>query len=184
MATCRDIVTGGLRLLGVYGGGEDPSSDDAETGLIALQSMYDAWVNSGMFGTLNDVYTATNYTAKELDRVIGAIGVVVTIPPTITDCGTVRAPRDLALIEVSAPTRAVWLYDRTGWIQIDALTADSTAPLSLRGQRGLMACLAIDAAGDFNMPITPTVARLASQFRAMISLHLGSTKDRAPLEYY
>lgn len=194
MATCRSIVTGGLQLLGVYGGGEDPSAEDVATGMSALQSLFDAWVNSGMFGRLNDIYVTADYTAKEHDRVTAATGVTVTIPTVINNqscwpwgfTGSVpqRAPRDLSVIEVSQDgAGTVHLYDRHAWVVINALTLDSECPLSTRGERGLMGCLAFQLQGDFNMQAQPNVVRLASQFRTMISVKYGSTQDPTPVEY-
>ncbi len=182
--TCRDIVTGALQLLGAYGGNETPSSVDQDSGMIALQSIYDGWVASGMFGRLKSVYQTSDYTANEGELVTTPSGVAVTLPTTVLDsCSNARAPRDLSLIEIRGDTRAVWLYDRPGWVQIDALALDDDAPLATFGQRGLMACLAVTVAGDFNMQVTPSIARLASQFRGLISLKLMSTQDPSPVEY-
>jgi len=194
MATCRKIVTGGLQLLGAYAGGEDPSDDDVQTGMSALQSMFLAWVNSGMFGRLRDIYVTADYTAKEGERVTAATGVTVTVPTIINNesswpygfCGSVpqRTPRDLALIEVSQDGAATdYLYDRNGWVTINNLGLDDECPLSERGERGLMGCVAFELAGDFNMAVQPNVARLSSQFRTMLSLKYGSTQDPTPVEY-
>jgi hypothetical protein len=185
MATCRSIVTGGLQLLGVYAGGEDPSDVDVNTGLSALQSTFNGWVNSGMFGRLTDKYVTANYTAKEGERITAATGVTVTLPTTITCWSTTRTPRDLSCIEVKDDSGLkVYIYDRTGWVQINNLSLDAECPLSTRGERGLHGVIAFETAGDFNMPVQPNVARLSSQFRAMLSMKLGSTQDPTPVEYF
>lgn len=188
MTTCRDIVTGALQLIGAYGGNETPTAADMATGMLQVQSLYDGWVNSGMFGRLNDVYTPSNYTAKEQDRVNVAAGAVCTLPDTVlSSTGTLRKPRDLTLIEIfdtDTDGLATWLYDRNAWVKLNGLTLDSAAPLAGRGVRGLQACVGVNLTGDFNMPLTPSLTRLASQFRTMISMKLGSTQDPTPVSYF
>lgn len=186
MVTCRDIAAGALQLLGAYGGNEEPSAEDGDTAMLGMQSMYDTWVFSGMFGRLDDVYKTSDYTAKERERITVPNGVIVTIPDTVrSNCfyGSLRAPRDLSVIEVFDGSLAVWLFDRNAWVRIDGLTLDSEAPLASRGTRGLQACLAVTLAGDFNMQITPSIARLSGQFKTALSMKLGSTQDPAPVDY-
>lgn len=184
MPTCRDIATDALQLIGAYGGGEAPSAEDADAAQIALQSLYDGWVNSGMFGRAKDVYAAADYTANEGERVTPAAGVTVTLPVTLRGSdGVLRAPRDLSMIQVAGTAFVTSVYDLNAWVSLTSLTPDSVAPLSQRSRRGLASCLAYLIAGDFNMPMTPSITRAAAQFRMAISIKMGSTQDPTPVEY-
>jgi hypothetical protein len=88
MTTVRDIITFGLKLARITSPGEDPTDDEAADGLFALQGMFDAWVNDGMFGRLTDVYKEEAYEAAEWERVVSTS--TVTRPTTITNDGDER----------------------------------------------------------------------------------------------
>jgi hypothetical protein len=62
---CSDIITSALKLARVIPSGASPSSDETSDGLDCLQSMYDEWVTSGMFGSLTDAYLTYDDTAQE-----------------------------------------------------------------------------------------------------------------------
>lgn len=47
MTTALDIIKRSMRLLGVYAIGEDPTDDEAESGLTALNALLDSLANSG-----------------------------------------------------------------------------------------------------------------------------------------
>lgn len=47
MATSLDLIKRAMRLLGVYAIGEEPSNDEAQTGLTALNALLDSLANSG-----------------------------------------------------------------------------------------------------------------------------------------
>lgn len=49
MAVAKDIVTQGLKLIGVVGSGEEPAAADLADGLIALNDMIDSWSSDGFF---------------------------------------------------------------------------------------------------------------------------------------
>jgi len=186
MTTCRDLGTSALRMIGVYGGNETPSAADAQIALDQLQSMLTGWVHSGMFGRLNDHHAATDYTAKEFDRVVADAAVVVTLPVTVLGSdGVYRKPRDLTAIEISDDSgRNTWIWDRDAWVSLSGLAFADDCPIAWRSPRGFAACLGVNLTGDFNMPLTPALTRLASQFRTMISMKLGSTQDPTPVSYF
>lgn len=84
MTTALDIIKRSIRLLGVYSVGEEPSADEAQDALTALNSMLDSWANDNLL-----VY------AKTLDSVpliagqssftMGPTGSVVTTRPVFVD---------------------------------------------------------------------------------------------------
>jgi hypothetical protein len=190
MTTCRDVITYALRQARVISAGEEPEASEAADGLTALQAMYDGWVSGGMFGRLEDVYLTSNDTAEEGKRYLLASGVTLTTPTTISaedsEDGEIRQPRDLSLFEsvTSAGVRSVKLYDRYQWVEITGLVLGSDAPLASRGVAGLSACLAQTYAEMFGASIGPQTSLLAVQFKAGLSLKLGSTRPRAAVEYY
>lgn len=190
MATCSTIITNALKLAKVLASGESPTANETSDGLLCLQSMYDAWVTGGMFGTLEDVYLEENDTAEEGKRYFVPTGITLTAPTSIyVDAdGTTRQPRDMALYEslTQAGTRTVKLYDRTDWVSMTGLTSASTAPLSARDEMGLAACLATSGGFQamFGGEITPGVIVKASGFLKNIMGKAGSTQDRATSEYF
>ena len=48
MTNPRDVITRALVLDGIYGAGEDPSSEDMSLGLDTLQQMLDSWGNTSL----------------------------------------------------------------------------------------------------------------------------------------
>lgn len=192
-ATCLDVITSALKLGRVLSSGGVPKAAEAEDGLACLQSLYDGWVATGLFGRLEDTYLVADDTAQEGKRYLLADGVTLTEPSVVSaddsaDCAS-RQPRDLALYEsvASDGTRSVRLYDRTGWVDLTDLGPDAIAPLSGRGQMGLAAVLA--CSGPFiamfndSAAMNPDIRRVAYQFMAGLSYKMGSTRDRAAVDY-
>lgn len=60
MTQVRDIVTRSMRLLGVLQSGENPSAEESEDGMAALNDMLNAWADQGVdleffeFTSIND----------------------------------------------------------------------------------------------------------------------------------
>jgi hypothetical protein len=188
MSTVRDVVTLALRQARVLGIGREARASEAAAGLQAYQAMLDAWVANGMFGQLVDTYETENCTAEEGQRIIAPTSITVTIPTTFDDCenGGTRAPRDLALVEtVLNGTRAVKLYDRTGWVDLLGLTLNTDpAPLSGRGVSGLAACVAQTYAEMFGASLMPNTAMLAREFKGMIARKFGTERPKEAATYY
>jgi hypothetical protein len=204
--TCLDIVKSAMKLARVLPSGGTPSSSETTDGMDCLQSMYDEWVTSGMFGKLKDVYLTADENAQEGRRYYVPTGVTLTdatsayvpeedatgVPPPFgTDTiGETRQPRDLAVYEslTSTGTRAVKLYDRTAWVDLLDLVSSDEAPLASRGRMGLAACLATSGAfaamfGD-TATMNPDVRAASNRFRTSLCYKLGSTHDRRQAEYF
>jgi hypothetical protein len=189
MATCRDIITYAMRQAKVLASGDDPTADELSDGLVALQSLYDGWVSTGMFGRLTDRYESADYTAEEGQRIIAPAGVTITIPDTIdTDPNSdERAPRDLSVIETLVNgVRAVQIWDRTGWVSLLDLEAASQAPLASRGAWGLAATLAVSGAFAtmFGGEPGPDVRMAALRFQNGVAAKFGSTRDSIAGSYF
>ena len=191
MATCRDIITDALKLARAISPGEAPTSDEANDGLTCLQSLYDSWVHSGMFGTLEDVTLEENDAAEEGKRYFVPTGLTLTAATSeYDDNGTIRQPYDLSIYEslTEAGTRSVKLYDRTEWVELTGLSLSSTAPLSSRDRMGLAACLATNGAfgAMFSDTATtnPDVRVAARRFLGSIIGKQGSTQATRTSDYY
>lgn len=85
MATARDLITRSLRLIHVLGSGEDPTADEANDSLTALNDMLDSMSVPGLYiyATKEDV---VSWTAGQESRTIGASGDFnITRPTRIED---------------------------------------------------------------------------------------------------
>lgn len=181
MPTCRDIITTAMQMAKVIALGEEPSADEAQAGLNALNGMYERWLTTGMFGALTDVYATSDLTAGENQRITITSG-AVTLPTTIDDR---RGPRDLSVVEIYANSaRAVWLFDRNSWVSLGELELTDEAPLALRGRSGLAACLAMEWVELFGGEITLGIANTAGSFRVNIATKQGSMQNAAEQSYF
>ena len=187
--------------------GETPTGNEMEDGLRSLQGMYDGWVNTGLFGRLNDTIASSDYTALEQDRVLNDGGYVITLPlvynnqtqgtyyPTWPDervwsalqTTAARSPRDLSCVEVvEAGLGKRYLYDAhsRAWLPITSLDIPNYAPLSDRGSTGFVSCLAQKLADDFGATPSPGVEREASLFKWGLSSRYSSTRVAAMQDYF
>lgn len=177
MATCNDIVARALQMAGIVGIGETPTADEAAFGMEALQSLYDSWVEGGMFGRLADVYKTVAYEAKEQERVIAPAGVAVTFPATIESVEGDRAPRELScIVTLIDGAQTSKIYHKGKWVGLNGLALTDGAPLADRGVFGLAAVLALMIAETFKEGgVSASVAAMARQFLGSLSLKLGAT---------
>lgn len=165
--TVRQLITRSLRFLNVVSEGNPaPFAYAFDNALVALTDLYRQYIAMGAFGEITDVLTAADYTAGENERVInsGAAAITVTLPTTITENGTARAPYDRAFVLVAADD-ATYLYDadQADWVRIETLTLDSTAPLSQRYGSGLAALLAASLAPEYGVVLDPVTVALADE---------------------
>lgn len=189
MPTCRDIITRALRKLAAIGAGDNPSINELNMGMAALQSMFDGWAAAGMFGSLKDVIATTAYAAKPGERVRSSQP--VTLPDYLTDTtsgGDCNQPQNRHLIIVVNPVtglRQVNLYDAWvgGWVRIDALTPSTECPLSALGADGLACCLARVMADESTWTVGAQTERQASLFMQRLGRGDGQRRD-AEIEFF
>jgi len=193
MATCRDIVTLGLKQARVIGVNDTPTAGEAEAGMTVLQSLYRSWFDSGEFGFLNDVYKAEDYAAEEQDRITAETGVTITLPTTLSDSsdtygdgtGQRRAPYELAGIAVVQDSAELsYIWDGSAWVELNSLTLSSTAPLAKYGEAGLAAFFALHYAETFGAPIGPGTKKLADRFISAMRTRRNRANPRAKIEFY
>jgi hypothetical protein len=194
MATCRDIIKRGLRLIGVIAASEEPSADDAVTCMIALQGIYDALSHQGIFNRLADVVITQDYTAKENERILinTASAVTVTYPVTIDDPyvdGKARPPRDLSQIQVrriSSTTREHVIYNTylARWVSIVGLTLDTEAPFSERANQQLAGRLGLIVAPEYGMQPNDVVSSLSARLNPVLGSMRDSVLPITPANYF
>lgn len=193
MATCRDIVTLGLKQARVIGVNATPTASEADVGMTVLQSLYRSWFDSGEFGFLNDVYKAENYTAEEQDRITAETGVTVTLPTTLSDSsdtygdgtGQRRAPYELAGVAVVQDGAELsYIWDGSAWVELNSLTLNSTAPLAKYGEAGLAAYFGMHYAEAFGAQIGPGTKKLADRFISAMRTRRNRANPRAKAEFY
>jgi len=120
MTTARDLIKRSLRQLGVYTIGEDPSDDEAQDGLDALNAMLESWATENLF-----VY------AKTLDIVPLIAGQQsFTMGPT----GTVVSTRPVTILDESYILYQNVSYDLVKW------TDAEYQQISVKGQNSGIPC--------------------------------------------
>lgn len=166
MATCREVIALGLKQAGVIPPDESPTAAEAATGLDVLQSLYRGWFSAGEFGSFEEVYTASDRTAQEQERITVEGSVVVTLPESVGDGTARRAPYELSAIEVvQSGDVSSYVWERTAWVNVNALTLGDDAPLAHYGQAGLSACFAMHYAEMFGAQIGSGTKRLSDLFK-------------------
>lgn len=71
MATCRDVIKAALRKINAYGGGNEPTADQASDALDSLTGMFHELAGQGVFGRLYPVIvTADTYSACPGQRIV------------------------------------------------------------------------------------------------------------------
>ena len=185
MATCNDIIRRALQMASIVGLDDVPSAAEADFGMDALQSMYDAWVEGGMFGRLTDVYKTVDYEAKEQERVITPAA-VITLPATVESVEGERAPRELAcIVRIVGGVQTSQVYHKGAWVALNDLSLSDAAPLADRGAFGLSAALALMIVETFQQGVVSgSVVAMARQFLGGLSLKLGATPRPSETVYY
>ncbi len=185
MTSCNDIIRRAYHMAKIVSMGEAPSADEASFGMDALKSMYDGWVEGGMFGRLSDVYTTVAYEAKEQERVITP-SAAITVPTVIEGVTGERAPRELScIVTIVGGVQTTRIYHKGAWIVISDLELTDEAPLADRGMFGLSAALALMIAETFTQASVPAnVVAAARQYIASLSYKLGATALPSTTEYF
>lgn len=187
MATCREIIKRAMRRLQLVASGREPKAAEATDGLTALQDLYTTLIAAGSLGSLSPLEISADYTALEWQRITNTSGspVTITLPESIEDGdaeGGYRAPRDRAVVLIAGASPATWIYDAGlgAWVQIEALTLNSEAPLSTYMAGGLSAQLAVYIADEYGQQAPVATALAARSFMTAITgRHL---EHRQPLE--
>lgn len=199
MPNCRDIITRALRKVGAVGVNDPPTTAELEMGMFALQSMFDGWASSGVFGRLRDVHVTEAYTASAGERVRSTQSVTLpTYDAVDTDendddygsCrdATIDRPTNRALIVVVNPTTGVretnlWDAWVGSWVRIEALAAADDCPLVALGADGLACCLARAIADESTWTVPAQTERQATKFLSRLATGDGR-RQPTEAEYF
>lgn len=178
MKTMRQLETRAVRLATIHGGPGMRSMppDIAADAHEAALGMFAGFIGNGLFGPATDVLVDTDYEAGENERIVNDTDgdITITLPLTVVDASTGldRTPEDRAFVIVagSAPTLHIYDADQADWIEIGALTLDSTAPLSGRFETGLAALLAVHILSEYGLEPSAILANLASTAHAAMRI--------------
>lgn len=177
MATCRQLITRSLRLLGVVSTGRPvPTAAEATDALESLRALYAGLIAEGVFGPISDVLTDEDYEADENERVVnsGEASISVTLPLEITETvrgvEITRPPEDRAFVLVTGTTAQVWLYDAdlADWTDTQLLELDDYAPLTDRYLVHMAALLAADIAPEYGIEPPATLAQQVRTGKAIL----------------
>lgn len=213
MATCRDVITEALRVLGALAPGDEAAVDELASGLDAMQTL--VLELHAQRGPLTDVDVSADYTAGENQRLRIEQGstATVSLPNSVNvlyaaapydygfmgggwaragsvaaaDGGALRAPRDGARIEIVGVTQAIYFYraDLNEWVSILGLTLDTPFPLNER-YRGHMAALIAQRLADSWPALyepTPSLQRRIQAAGFALALRPGDARDPVRAEY-
>lgn len=187
MATCNEIISGALVMLGQLRAGKVASGIAAQDGLEALKGIYQDVVTSGSRGILTNVIATEAYTAGENERITDA-GFTITKPTTVEDVCTDddRPVKDLAVVQVVGTNAGTWIYEANlgAWSRLDELEAAGEAPLSSTRALGLKARLALELADSYGASPSAVVLRNAQKFQAWLARVPTSEFDSANPDYY
>jgi len=195
MTTCRELITAAYRKARVRGRGDVLDAEEAQDGLVTLQSFYDELVSEGMFGRLTDVIITADYEANEQERVFntdlddGGELFDVTLPREVDDDETAdgaRPPRDLSLIVVAGASTQNFVYSSPlgGWDTLTGLALETEAPLGERGADALACLFAAFIAEENGKTIGPVTASRAMAFRSRLSHRASAPRVPTQAEYF
>lgn len=210
MTACRAILTDALASLAELASGDNPTADELNTGLIALQDIVLA-IHEGR-GALADIdVAAATYVAGEDQRLRIEVGATVTvtlpasvpgylyidpddygfIPPTLipaqgstgpADGIQYRQPRDGSRVEVVGAAQALYFYraDVNQWLPAYGLSTDAESPLNRRYD-GHLAALTAERLVDSFPAATLTPTLARRAGRARLALFTRPGAARDPV---
>lgn len=187
--TCRQIIAEALEENGMRGLGDTPEAVEATRGLTRLQAMWNAAVEQGVFGRVEEYYATAAYTAEEGQRVYSG-GYTITLPTAIEDEDSetnYRRPRDLAMIQVvnAATDPQINIYDalEAEWARVDNLTLDSECPFGRRYRQGIVAALAT-AMATLGGQANNITGGYAALLRSALSIRQSAPRQNADVSYF
>lgn len=187
MATCQQIITRAMRLLGLLEDGGSASSTELANGLESLQAMVDSLPALMLGGPWVDVdVTDTSYMAGEDERIRLTdpdVSTDITFPSRIQDYDAdtedgYRKPREGARVQIIAELsgqsyRRTYVYTAyAGWARIDALALADANPFGPNLDDALTGLLAQRIAPEFGVGVGAQVQELASRGRTQLDRRL------------
>lgn len=198
MTTCRDIIVDAFGALGAIAFGGQPTADELDGALRALQAILIDLHNARP--PLRDVDVSADYLASENERVRVAAGadIVVTLPNSVlvnggdgandycfatvectappqgsnaaADGRLLRPPCDGARVEIVGTAQALYFYrsDINSWVPAAPLTADGLSPLNGRYDGSIAALVAERLCDPMNVAPSPTLVKRIARGNATL----------------
>lgn len=209
MATCKNLIDGALRKLGVLASGRSATDQEYEDCMDTLRGVYNNWITGGTFGSLREVTsTADSYTAFPGEHIYRFAGQEINLPDQIPYDPYIRgddygwgprgvitqqtnnqiSPPDGSVVRISdndSGNTATWVFDGQikNWTAIEDLLLNDEAPLSTRDVNGFKAYLAILFAEEFAMEVGSIAQLQARQFTHNLAVRPASYKLNVRKDY-
>lgn len=172
MSTCLQLITRGLKALGVLSAGQVASGGKAADGMQHLQDVINALplLRNGEWA---DVFltSAAAYSASDGERIFTeGFAAEITLPDTFTnDAGQTVATLDLSRVQIMGAAHdqvGLWVYSAQNgsWARCDALALEDESPFGPDDDAGLGALVAIHSVPDYgDAGLTAATAAMASE---------------------
>jgi hypothetical protein len=209
MATCKSIIDGALRKLGVLASGRSATDQEYEDSMEALRSSYRTWINQGVFGKFNEVTVQNDcYTARPNEHIYRLSGQDIQLPGLIRinenrgdDYGWGQpgvmsnphgdygiTPPDGSMVRITDNDTSItltWIFDGTTkqWVNLDDLLLTDEAPLSERDSNGFKAFMAVILSEEFAMEVGPVALQQSRHFTHNLAARPASYKFEARKEF-
>ena len=213
MTTCRDVLTDAFGALGVIAFGTQPTADEIDGGLLAMEA-----VVLGLHAArepLHDVDVSADYLASENERVRVEAGaeVVVTLPNSVStgrfvdlndyelgsggcssptngsvnaaDGYLTRPPLDGSRIEIVGTTQSLYFYrsDINAWTLASPLQIDGPTPFNARYDGPLAALVAERLCDPMNVGPSPALLKRIARGNAALLVQLAAARTRSKPAY-
>lgn len=186
MSTMRDVENTAARLLGLVIAGQQPTGHDASN-LHDIHKSVLARLPLLRDGPWTDVILTSDddYEASDGERItLEGYDPVVTLPTTYEDdCGNTVVQRDLSRVHVIGDGLYVWSSSLASWNKTDDLAVGDTFPFGPEDQPGIAALIAVEAADEYGVQLSPLVIARAeavvTSMQARFWRGLSATVDPA-----
>lgn len=172
MSTCLQIITRGLRALGVLSAGQVASGVKAANAMEHLQDIING-LPLLRDGEWTDVFLTSTaaYAASDGERIYTeGYAAAITLPTTfVNDDGQTVATLDCSRVHIMGADHdqvGLWVYSAQNgsWARVDALALNDDSPFGPDDDRGLGALVAVSSVPDFGgADLTPATVGMAGQ---------------------
>jgi hypothetical protein len=213
LTSCRDILIDAFGALGVIAFGGQPTADEIDGGLLAIEAVV-MDVHAAR-GPLRETDVSIDYLASENERVRVEAGanVVITLPNSILAGGGVasndygfgslgcpsfsrgsgdaadgrlsRPPSDGARIEIVGATQALYFYrsDINVWAAAGPLAIDGPTPFNVRYDGAIAALVAERLCDRMNVAPSPALVKRIARGNAMLLVQSAAVRPPSRQAY-
>ena len=211
MTTCRDVVGEAFAILGVVALGGNPTADELDAGLRAIEGivldlhnargpMIDVDVVEDLIATENQrlrIQAGSTVEVTLPNSIVISVGVgcgFLTPPSIVTAVGSLspadgensRPPRDGTRVEIVGTTQALYFYraDTNAWILASPLSIDGPLPLNERYDGALAALVAERLSNVVGVAPTPAMIKRIARGNAALMLQPATVRGCSRSIYF